>query len=115
MSYSTFLESQNKSLGDSLHEWKEKCRQYEIIIKAKDSRIQELENALTEIATRVLRVPFRLGGAAQIVLSAEQMAGIAEKALRFPQRLQPDPHRTNQDRFPPQSQEHLPLDLRTEF
>lgn len=51
------------------------------------TRIKELEIALTEIATRVRRVPFRLGGAAQIVLSAEQMAEIAEKALRSPQRL----------------------------
>lgn len=51
------------------------------------ARIKELGIALTEIATRVRRVPFRLGGAAQIVLSAEQMAEIAEKALRSPQRL----------------------------
>lgn len=81
MSHSTFLESQNKNLRDSLHEWKEKCRQYQVVIKAKDSRIQELEIALTEIFTRTRRPSKREGGAAQIVLSAEQMAEIAEKAL----------------------------------
>lgn len=81
MSCSTFLESQNKSLRDSLHEWREKCRQDQVIIKAKDERIQELELALTEIATRARRPSKRPRGAAQIVLSAEQMVEIAEKAL----------------------------------
>lgn len=45
------------------------------------ARIQELEVALTEIATRTRRPSKRPGGAAQIVLSAEQMTEIAEKVL----------------------------------
>lgn len=36
-------------------------------------------------------------------------------SLKPLQRPQPDLHRTNQDHFPPQSQEPLPLDSRTEF
>lgn len=43
-------------------------------------RIQELETVLMEISSRTRR-PSKRGGAAQIVLSAEQMAEIAEKAL----------------------------------
>lgn len=57
MSYSTFLESQNKSLRDSLHEWKEKCRQDQVIIKAKDDRIRELEQIqkqMVEISEKAL-------------------------------------------------------------
>lgn len=36
-------------------------------------------------------------------------------SLKLLQRLQPDLPHTNQDHFPPQSQELLPLDSRTEF
>lgn len=44
------------------------------------ARIQELELALTEIATRT-RLSQKRGGTVQQVLSAEQMVEIAEKAL----------------------------------
>lgn len=50
-------------------------------IKGFKKKIRELEITLTEIFTRTLRPSKREGGAAQIVLSAEQMAEIAEKAL----------------------------------
>lgn len=49
VSYSTFLESQNKSLRDSLHEWKEKCRQDQVIIGAKDDRIKKLEKEIGQL------------------------------------------------------------------
>ncbi len=49
MSYSTFLESQNKNILNSLHEWQEKALQYGIVIEAKDKRIAELEDILNHI------------------------------------------------------------------
>lgn len=49
MSYSTFLESQNKNILNSLHEWQEKALQYGIVIEEKDKRIAELEDILNHI------------------------------------------------------------------
>lgn len=114
MSYSTFLESQNKSLRDSLHEWKEKCRQDQVVIKAKDDRIQELELSLTEIATRT-RLFQKRGGTVQQVLSAEQMVEIAEKALNPPQQQPPKLPHTNQDQIPPRNPKPRLLDSKTGF
>ena len=45
------------------------------------ARIQELEMALVEISSRTRRPSKRAGGAAQVLLSVEQMVEIAEKAL----------------------------------
>ncbi len=73
------------------------------------ARIQELELALTEIATRT-RLSQKKGGAVQQVLSAEQMVEIAEKALNPPQQQQPKLPHTNQDQIPLQNPEPHLLD-----
>ncbi len=83
-------------------------------IRGLKKRIQELELALTEIATRT-RLFQKIGGAVQQVLSAEQMIEIAEKALNPPQQQQPKPPHTNQDQIPPQNPEPRLLDSRTGF
>ena len=48
MSLSTFLESQNKDLLNSLYEWQEKVRQYSVVIDAKNKRVAELEELLND-------------------------------------------------------------------
>lgn len=49
MSYSTFLEAQNKNLRDSAYGWQEKARQYSIVIDDKDKRIKELQERIEEL------------------------------------------------------------------
>jgi hypothetical protein len=70
-----------EELEDSLAFWKKETQNQDAAIFKYEERIRELEITLTEIFTRTLRPSKREGGAAQIVLSAEQMAEIAEKAL----------------------------------
>lgn len=43
MSFSPFLEAQNKDLKNALYSWKERARQSDIIIAEKDKRIRQLE------------------------------------------------------------------------
>jgi len=80
-----------------------------ILILEQEHRIQELELALTEIATRT-RLSQRRGGAVQQVISAEQMVEIAEKALNPPQQLPPKLPHTNQYQIRPQNPEPRLLD-----
>ena len=47
MSLSTYLESKNKDLLNSLCEWQEKVRQSQVIIDAKDKRIADLEKQIS--------------------------------------------------------------------
>ncbi len=113
MSYSTFLESQNKNLRDSLHEWKEKCRQDQVIIKAKDDRIQELESAIRTFLTKTQL------GKDQSTWTTEdwyhRQAIKLAKVINPPQQQQPEPPHTNQDQIPPRNPEPRLLDSRTGF
>lgn len=49
MSLSTYLESKNKDLLNSLYEWQEKVRQNQVIIGAKDERIADLEGKVERL------------------------------------------------------------------
>lgn len=47
MSYSTFLESQNKNLRDSAYGWQKIAYQYSVVINAKNQRIADLEKQIS--------------------------------------------------------------------
>ena len=82
-----------------------------------DSRLTnklEREKEDLESAIRKFLNYARTGNSINTYVPNWQMEELAE-SLNLLQRLQPNLPHTNQDHFPPQSQEPLPLDSRTEF
>lgn len=73
------------------------------------ARIQELESAIRKFLNYA-----RTGNNVHSYVPNWQIEELAT-SLKSHQKPQPDLPHTNQDHFPPQSQELLPLDSRTEF
>lgn len=90
-----------------------------ILISEQEHRIQELEKLCAEkedleSTLRKFLNYARTGNGENTYVPNWQIEELAT-SLKSHQRLQPGLPHTNQDHFPPRSQEPLPLDSRTEF
>lgn len=75
---------------------------------------EDLESAIRKFLNYTRKGQITETGGFKWIVPKNQIEELAE-SIKPPQRLQPNLPHTNQDHFPPQSQEPLPLDSRTEF